>query len=397
MKLGEMSMLNKKLNLVLLFSLIAIAAHFYLTLHFNDLKYGSSEGSLCNISATFSCDATSASPYAHLFNIPIALFGAILNLIFFGWVLFSRLGWADDDEQLLRYAYYLSIPIALTSVVMGSISTLLLKSLCPFCLVTYFISFINFGLLWSSHRGIKLPFANDIQELFKKQKSVLIVFALTPVFAYVANDMIAGDHKQIDKNAKIRVNDWHGESVFQFSPEGLTLGNPATAKMHIVEFADFRCSHCKFAAPTLHAFVKARLNDVAFTFKSFPLDGTCNKAIQSGDGISCELAAMTFCAEKESKKGFTVHDYIFENQANISSMNKLDSLYSDIEKKFNLNSESLKKCATSQETLDYVQKMAQEGENAKVEGTPTVYINGKKLINGHFMPVLQEAYSSLKK
>lgn len=389
-------MQNKKLNFILLFTALAIFSHFYLTLHFNGLKYGTLTDSLCNISSGFSCDTTSASPYAHIFDIPIAIFGLVVNLILFGWILFARTNWADDRDLLLRYSYYLSIPIALVSITMGGISLFILDSLCPFCMATYLFSFINLFLLWQILKSNTLPFVNDIKVLFKDQKSILVTLLLVPLFAYILNDMLAGDAKKIDKIAKTRVQDWSAETTYTFSADGLILGNPSTAKMHIVEFADFRCSHCKLAAPTLHTFTNLR-DDVALTFKSFPLDGTCNKAITGGDGISCELAAITFCSENINQIGFKVHDYIFKNQTQIQTLNTLETIYTDLENLFKISAVELKKCATSQQMLDRIQKMAQEGELAKVEGTPTVYVNGKKLVNGHFMPMLEEVYSSIKK
>lgn len=391
-------MVNKKLNFVLLFTLVAIVAHFYLTTHFNGLKYGTSTNSFCNISSTFNCDTTSASSFAQIFNIPIALFGLVANLIFFGWVAFARLSWADERELLLRYSFYFSIFIASVSIVMGTLSSFVLKSLCPFCLLTYFMSFLNLGILWHIHRSTKINIVSDIKRLFKDHKSILILIILIPIIAYILNDMMVGQAKQIDKIAQSRVQDWTQETSYSFTTDGLSLGADADkASLHIVEFADFRCPHCKFAAPSLHAFTKAH-PDVRFTFKPFPLDGTCNKAITGGgDGISCELAAMTFCAEAQGGKGFQVHDYIFEQQQNILSLSNLESIYKEIENNLKIPAEQLKTCASSQETLSRIQQMAQEGSNAKVEGTPTVYINGKKLLNGHMLPILEEAYKTIKK
>lgn len=391
-------MVNKKLNFVLLFTFVAIIAHFYLTTHFNGLKYGTSTNSFCNISSTFNCDTTSASSFAQVFNIPIALFGLVANLILFGWVLFSRLNWADERELLLRYAYYFSVFIAGVSIVMGTLSSFVLKSLCPFCLLTYAMSFLNLGLLWHIHRMTKINIANDFTRLLKDHKSILILIVLIPVITYIINDMMVGQAKQIDKIALTRVQDWSQETSYTFTADGLSLGPDADkATLHIVEFADFRCPHCKFAAPSLHAFTKAH-PDVRFTFKPFPLDGTCNKAITGGgDGISCELAAMTFCAESEGGNGFKVHDFIFEQQQKILSLSNLESIYKEVETNLKISADKLKTCANSQETLNRIQQMAQEGSNAKVEGTPTVYVNGKKLLNGHMLPILEEAYKAVKK
>lgn len=166
--------------------------------------------------------------------------------------------------------------------------------------------------------------------------------------------------------------------------------------MTVVAFADFRCPHCKMAAPTLHAFTKSH-PDVKLVFKPFPLDGTCNDAIKSGgDGISCGLAATVMCSEKIAQKGWAAHDYIFEKQMEITQAQNLDKNIDSVASALNIANEELKKCVKEPSIIELVKKMAKEGETAQIQGTPTVFVNGKLLGGGQLLPVLEAAYRSIK-
>jgi protein-disulfide isomerase len=170
----------------------------------------------------------------------------------------------------------------------------------------------------------------------------------------------------------------------------------SNVKMTIVEFADFRCPHCKHAAPTLHAFLKSN-SDVRLIFKPFPLDGTCNEAIKSGgDGVSCGLAAAVLCAEKIAKKGWSAHDYIFENQSEISQARSLEKNIDGLAQHLDLNKNEINNCIKDSATMDLIRKMAKEGEIAQIQGTPAVFVNGKLLGAGHLLPVLKAAHQSIQ-
>jgi protein-disulfide isomerase len=70
-------------------------------------------------------------------------------------------------------------------------------------------------------------------------------------------------------------------------------------------------------------------------------------------------------------------------------------LLPEIETRFQLKPDELKACADSSETYDILKKSSAEGNAAKVEGTPTIYLNGKKLNYGNFLPVLSGAVNSI--
>jgi protein-disulfide isomerase len=219
------------------------------------------------------------------------------------------------------------------------------------------------------------------------------------VIAFLGNIMYLESHgySQISKISAEKLAYWNVAPTQTFDANGLIFykgtGEPT---MTIVEFADFRCPHCKHAAPGLHAFAKSH-PDVRFQFKPFPLDGTCNEAIQGGDGISCGLAAAVMCAEQQGQKGWATHDYFFENQETVLNTPNLDQNLQAASSALGLNFDDLKKCTQDPAMQESIRKMAKEGATAQIRGTPTIFVNNKLLEGGQLIPVLDAVYQSLRK
>lgn len=382
-------------------TLIAIGVLLYLTQHYYALKFGTAEaGAMCNINEVMNCDAVTASNFAALFGVPIALWGVVTNLVLFYFILVTRFNLTQDRAKTSRYTFLISGVTVLASVVMGTISLTAMSNLCVFCISTYVVSIIGFIGVWLATEDLSISnLTEDIKDMFVTDRWVIGFLIAIPAFSFLANMMYLESHglSEIEKLAKEKVAYWQVASVQPFDlSAGLTMykgtGEP---RMTIVEFADFRCPHCKHAAPPLHAFTKSH-PDVKLVFKPFPLDGTCNDAITGGDGISCGLAAAVMCAEKQAQKGWATHDYFFEKQMEVIQAQNLDKNLEDASKSVGLNLEELKACTKDNATMELIRKTAGEGKAAQIRGTPAVFVNGKLLEGGQLIPVLDAAYKNLK-
>lgn len=384
----------------LLLSLIAVGVQAYLTTHYYDLKYGGATGdSICNVSSYINCDAVTASKYASLFGIPLALWATITNLIavlLFG---LARFNLTQDSEKTARYAFLISGFILLMSIVMGTISFGVIGNLCLFCASAYVLSVLSFGSAWFSVRHRASELITDIKDLFTSQRGILGCLVAIPVLSFVGNSMIL-DGRGFNNLSKIieeKVAYWQVAPTQTFGNQGLMLqkgqGEPV---MTIVEFADFRCPHCREAYPSLHAFAESH-PDVRLIFKTFPLDGVCNPALgHDGDGISCALAEINYCSEKMAQKGWITHHFIYDHQEDFHAL-PLDEAADKICQGTGISAcDELKKCAKSDETLDVIKAMAAEGAKAQIQGTPSVFVNSKLLQGGQLLPILDAAYKKIK-
>lgn len=382
--------------------LIGMGFHAYLTYRHNLLHFGAAgEASICNVNQTFNCDAVAASKYSSLFGIPMALFGLTTNGAFLIMLLVSYFNFSSNPNRLSRYCLYMGSFIAGTSIVMGGFS-LTLGTYCLFCIAAYVSSFVAwFGAFAATPRPVFRSLNEDVMGLMGNGKSYLMLIIAAPISAWLINQMVMDSYGS-SKNWNLQIQDslveWRSGKSFDFSAlPGLQKGNTQqTAKMQIVEFADFRCPHCKTAVTSVHAFVKSH-PDVSFKFLYFPLDGDCNPAIPQTNGLSCHLAKAVHCAQ-EGGKGWEAHDWIFDQQDRFlgaASLDLFNELLEKMSKEIQLDWAKTLECIKSPAAHEAVKQSAMMGKAAEVQGTPSFYVNGRALNYGQFLPILEKVYNEL--
>ncbi len=145
------------------------------------------------------------------------------------------------------------------------------------------------------------------------------------------------------------------------------LGN-ANAPVKIVEFSDYQCPFCaRFYSNTLPSLKKnfIETGKVKFVYRDFPL-GFHQEAQPSAEAAECA---------GEQGKYWEMHDKIFENQQSMST-----SSYKQWAADIGLNTEQFNSCLDSGKYASEVQKDFSDGQAAGVSGTPTFFINGKKVV-----------------
>jgi protein-disulfide isomerase len=144
-------------------------------------------------------------------------------------------------------------------------------------------------------------------------------------------------------------------------------GNPE-APVTIVEFADFECAFCAETAPVLRAALEKYENQVRLVYKHFPLSFHA----QARAAARASLAAL------EQGRFWEMHDVLFENRADLKEEN-LPRLAEEAGLDvglFRTSYESRKDRYERRINLDYA-----SGLRADVRGTPTVFVNGRKVRN----------------
>lgn len=386
--------MNKKINALLVSLALTAATFVYLTYHHYGLIFGFAQASLCQISQTINCDSAALSSYSELFGIPIALFGLAFSLVMFFVFLFIKLEWLDTEkpiQQTLQVLFSLSF---LASIVLACISIFKLGVVCPFCFVSYVFSLINVILVF----GIfKFDFSSV--EIFQvtQYKGFVTSLLMVPFLAWFASSSIQSSfgYDELKKVIPEKIALWQMMPVQNFD---LNLGlqkADLTSSHSLVEFADFKCPHCKTAAETISNFAKSNPK-LKIVFKPFPLDGTCNPNVSfKGDGSRCQMAGLALCAEQLAQKGWAVHDSFFKNQEQLSQVADVRPFFTELAGTLGMNAADVIKCSESTETYDIIRKLSEEAKAAKVEGTPSIYLDNKKLEHGQFLQVLSEAYKKL--
>ncbi len=382
-----------KIKIPLLLVIASFFIHLYLMSTHYEFRYGF-EGakSLCSISETLNCEAVSISPYSYFAGLPLATWGFAFHIAFlftFG-LLLSQ---SRPRESVLRFLKFFSLLSVLATVVMAGISLTMMDTYCLFCIILYILSLIVF-ILFAMAKDISFfPTREDLSLLLKTGEGGLIqvtaAIIAIPIITLLAHDMNSRSYK---KQSAHTIRDvlaaWESSPTYTFENPMFVIGSE-NPKFTIVEFADYQCIHCKNASHNLSSFVQSRPN-IQLQFYSFPLDGACNPAIgQGGNGRSCILAKAVFCAEKHGK-GFSANTWIFD-RFGTDHATKFEALANDL----HLNYEELNGCIQSDEAAAFIAANAKLGQDSKVEGTPAIYVNGKKLSGGHTIAILEALYQKL--
>ncbi len=137
-----------------------------------------------------------------------------------------------------------------------------------------------------------------------------------------------------------------------------------TAPVTIVEFSDFQCPYCSRLQSTLKQVLDAYPDDVRLVFKDFPLSFH----------QQARNAAKASHAAGEQGKYWEMHDLIFENY------NKLDeNKFKEFAVKLNLNIEKFMADYKSNKYDNQIQEDFNLGKSIGVTGTPTLFLNGKRM------------------
>src|SRR5882724_6109515 len=158
---------------------------------------------------------------------------------------------------------------------------------------------------------------------------------------------------------------------------------PKDAPVTIVEFGDLQCPACKAAQPTIEALVAAEPN-ARFVFQNFPLEM---------HNWAAKGAAYADCVGRASNDAFWKFvSKTYETQADITAENA-DEKLTVLADGAGVKGSEIAACAAKPETKAHIDVSLALGKSVDVTGTPTLYINGRKI--GSFDARLMDVYKSL--
>lgn len=142
----------------------------------------------------------------------------------------------------------------------------------------------------------------------------------------------------------------------------------SSAKVTVVEFADFQCPACASAHPVVKQIVEEYKERIYYVFRHFPLPGHKN-------AFSAAKAAE---AAGKQGKFFEMHDLLFNNQVEWAESNNPEELFRGYAQNLNLNMESFTASYADTSLAKNIQKDQDDALQLGVNSTPTFFINGEK-------------------
>ncbi|MBA2705115.1 MAG: thioredoxin domain-containing protein [Blastocatellia bacterium] len=145
---------------------------------------------------------------------------------------------------------------------------------------------------------------------------------------------------------------------------------PADAPVTLEEFGDFECPPCGLLHPILQTMEKEFSGRIRIVFREFPLVPTHVHALAAAR--SAEAAGL-------QGKFWEMHDLLYENQKTWHDAFDARPIFEDYATRIGLNMEQFRRDSSGEIVAQRIFLDGKRGHAMGVNGTPTVFMNGREL------------------
>ena len=156
---------------------------------------------------------------------------------------------------------------------------------------------------------------------------------------------------------------------------------PADAPVVMVEFSDFQCPFCAKATPLIDSVLGAYPKEVKFVYKEFPLTMHPN-------ALPASRAAL---AAQRQGQYWEMHDKLFANQQALQPDN-----FKQYAQELGMDVAKFEQDMNSPEVQQQIQEDMQLARQSAVNGTPTLFLAGKRVQNRSLDGIKQMIDEALK-
>ncbi|MDN5275103.1 MAG: Na+/H+ antiporter, NhaA family protein nonfunctional [Candidatus Saccharibacteria bacterium] len=144
----------------------------------------------------------------------------------------------------------------------------------------------------------------------------------------------------------------------------------ADSKVMLVEYGDFQCPGCGNAYPNIKAVTDKYKDQMSFIFRNFPLSSLHPNA---------RAAAAAAEAAGLQGKYWEMHNILYENQSQWGTLSsdQRGQSFANYAKSVGVNVDTYNKDFASSKVNQKINYDIALGKKAKVNATPTIYMNGK--------------------
>lgn len=171
----------------------------------------------------------------------------------------------------------------------------------------------------------------------------------------------------------------------KISLKDAAVSGPADAPVTLVEYSDLQCPHCKNSHDILAAELAKYPVKLRRVFKHYPLD--------SHPWAFDAALAVTCAAKSKAAAGDAVRDGFFSQQEHIT-VGDVRAKALEFAKGAGLPAEAFQRCLDDKGTKASVEADKREGDSLGVSGTPTLFINGRR-VRGYAWPEVKAVLDEL--
>jgi protein-disulfide isomerase len=149
------------------------------------------------------------------------------------------------------------------------------------------------------------------------------------------------------------------------------VGNP-NATLTIKSFSEFQCPYCADFYTKTYPELKSKYVDagkVKFVFYEFPIEQIHPLAMKASEAARCAY-------EQDKYEDYAMLLYSRQSQWTRAGPSK----FKDYARELGLNMDEFNRCFDSGSMKDIIKKEMEEGKQLQISGTPTFFINDRRIV-----------------
>ncbi len=394
-----------RLGLALLAAVFGAVVSAVLLLRHYGLDTGSLAAAACDPTSS-GCTEVAASSWSAIAGVPLAAIG-LAFFVSIGVLLgLALLGGIQVTSLPGRLAFGLVALALVVDLFLLAVQAFSIGAFCSLCIWTYGANAVAAASLWPARRGLSLRMARPAPgaglERFAVRAFWLaagIVVAAVLVINDGLRDRGAGDDVDVSilgvrssgapdgspllppLQSAGAPSQWRNPTfrqapVEEVSLEGAPRKGPEDAPVKIVTFSDFMCPSCRRFALAYDQYVEGPTGaHVELYYRNYPLDPTCAthipRMVHPG---ACEVALGAVCAQQLGSF-WEYHDAVYIDPP--TNPDRADVVRIGVQA--GLDRSAFQECLDDPTARAALDRDIAEAVRLTVTGTPTIFINGRRL------------------
>ncbi len=373
--------INKKMLSVQILAVIGLCLAIKLCFIYYNANYNEyALSSFCSINDFIDCDGAAKTIYSQFLGIPLCFWGVFFYLTVLFLTIVDKLknikflGFLQVFKNPLEYITTLGVISFLVSMILAIISLCVIKKLCILCFITYIVDLLIAltaagGLFKNILPAFRTTFADFIDGV-KLYTKTFVILTLTAIiflsYSGITLNFVPNvkTTKAILKYKKIKFN--------PYRVKGNELGNP-DGNVVIELYSDYVCPLCYINNIMLHQAVKEYKN-IKILHHNYPFDKECNQYLMINvHPNACFMSRGAIAAQNQGNY-WEMSSLLYENQP------KNNEEILKLAEKLNFDKTKFLNDMESRETKALIQKELDEGQKLEIDATPTMIINGDKIV-----------------
>lgn len=354
---------------VVIIAMAGLADSVYLSLSHYRVYADIGYKSFCAISKALNCDTVSQSPYAVLFNLPVALWGVVGYTLILLLLLFAGSS-KGGRIRVWSLIFWAALVFSCCSVILALVSTFLVRSYCIMCIATYGINFALLFYAWIIRRRFsKSGFIEDTREAIVflwRQRAKSLPLLAAYLVAVLITWIIFPTYWSF-KPPPLPVDIPQG-----ITAAGLPWLGAADPVLEITEFADYQCFQCKKMHYFLRQLVAENPGRIRIVHKNYPMDHKINPIVKEPFHVGAGKMALLAAYAVKKKIFWQMNDLLY----NLDGHRQTVSV-KELAQALGIDPKDFAGFMHDQESLSHLRHDIWTGNKLGITGTPTYVINGK--------------------